>query len=192
MLFWRYSFRVFRPLQSALFQIRLDQPPFSSLAKPQVPSGGWWKGDKRWEATDHPRGVFSQNWGGIEPKRTVTWSLKQRLMTDVHLAICRDEFRGPRSDVVRQVALVTTTAELGKTPKETYAMLVHVHEDHALLMKCVYEWLARFREGLESVSGKTRSGRPATSVNDENIEKVRKLITKDRRLTVRMIPVSSI
>ncbi|GFT86531.1 alpha-2 adrenergic receptor [Trichonephila clavipes] len=43
------------------------------------------------------------------------------------------------------------------------------------------------REGRESVSDKTRSERPAISVNDENNEKVRKLITKDRRLIVRMM-----
>jgi len=77
--------------------------------------------------------------------------------------------------------------KLGKTPKETYAMLVRVYEDQAVSMKCVYEWFARFREGRESVSDNPRSGRPATSVSDENIVKVRKLITNDRRLTVRMI-----
>ncbi|GFW09923.1 HTH_48 domain-containing protein [Trichonephila clavipes] len=64
--------------------------------------------------------------------------------------------------------------KLGKTPTETYSMLVRVYENQALSMKCVYEWLTRFREGWKSVSFKTRSGRPATSVSDENIEKVRK------------------
>ncbi|GFW62967.1 protein GVQW3 [Trichonephila clavipes] len=77
--------------------------------------------------------------------------------------------------------------KLGKTPKATYVMLVHVHEDQELSLKCVYEWLARFREGRESVSHKTCSGRPASSINDENIENVRKLITKNRQLTVSMI-----
>ncbi|GFV71222.1 hypothetical protein TNCV_2429691 [Trichonephila clavipes] len=54
-------------------------------------------------------------------------------------------------------------------------------------MKRVYEWFTRYREGLGCASDKTRSGRPATSISDENIEKVRKSISKDRRLTVRMI-----
>ncbi|GFS82193.1 hypothetical protein TNCV_250381 [Trichonephila clavipes] len=66
-------------------------------------------------------------------------------------------------------------------------MLVRVHEDQALSVKCVYEWLALFPEGRESASDKTRSGRPVTSFSDENTEKVRKLITKDRRLIVCMI-----
>ncbi|GFS47287.1 protein GVQW3 [Trichonephila clavipes] len=77
--------------------------------------------------------------------------------------------------------------KLGKTPTETYSMLIRVYEDQALSMKCVYEWFARFREGQKSVSDNFRSEKPPTSVSNENIEKVSKLIMLDRRLTVRMI-----
>ncbi|GFX62678.1 vacuolar protein sorting-associated protein 13C [Trichonephila clavipes] len=76
--------------------------------------------------------------------------------------------------------------QLGKTPKESYARMVHVYEYQALSMKCVYEWFACFREGRESVPDKARTGSPVTSISDENIEKGRELITKDRRLSVRM------
>ncbi|GFW91549.1 uncharacterized protein LOC103524116 [Trichonephila clavipes] len=61
--------------------------------------------------------------------------------------------------------------KLGKTPKETYVILVLIHEDQALFRKFVYEWFTRFREGRESVSDHPRSGRPATPVSDENIQK---------------------
>ncbi|GFY15308.1 hypothetical protein TNCV_1571191 [Trichonephila clavipes] len=61
------------------------------------------------------------------------------------------------------------------TERNLFEMLVRVHEDQALSMKCVYEWFTHFRESREIVSDKTRSGRPATSISDENIEKVRKL-----------------
>ncbi|GFY11242.1 protein GVQW3 [Trichonephila clavipes] len=77
--------------------------------------------------------------------------------------------------------------KLGKTPKGTYATLVRVYEDQALFMKCAYEWFARFREGRKSVSDNTRSRRLVTSMSDENIEKVRKSITKNCQLTVSMI-----
>lgn len=43
------------------------------------------------------------------------------------------------------------------------------------------------RECRESVSDKPRKLKPATSVSDENTAKVRKLLTKDCRLTVRII-----
>ncbi|GFV58571.1 hypothetical protein TNCV_2897481 [Trichonephila clavipes] len=45
----------------------------------------------------------------------------------------------------------------------------------------------RFSKSRESVSDNPRSGRLVTSVRDENIEKVRKLITKGRQLTVHVI-----
>ncbi|GFS49195.1 hypothetical protein TNCV_2410371 [Trichonephila clavipes] len=76
--------------------------------------------------------------------------------------------------------------KLGKTPKETYAMLARVYEDQALPMKCVYEWFACFRQRRESISDNSPSGRLAI-VRDENIEKAKSLVTKDPQLTVRMI-----
>ncbi|GFY15661.1 hypothetical protein TNCV_1283091 [Trichonephila clavipes] len=65
-------------------------------------------------------------------------------------------------------------------------MLVRVYEDQELSMKSVYEWFTRFRNARKK-SDNPRGGRLATSVSDENIEKIRQLITKDRQLTVRMI-----
>ncbi|GFT52743.1 hypothetical protein TNCV_205871 [Trichonephila clavipes] len=50
-----------------------------------------------------------------------------------------------------------TVVPLGKTPKETYAMLLHVHEDQALSNKSVYEWFVRSQEDRDGVSDKTRS-----------------------------------
>ncbi|GFU29077.1 histone-lysine N-methyltransferase SETMAR [Trichonephila clavipes] len=66
-------------------------------------------------------------------------------------------------------------------------MLVGVYEDQALSLRSVYEWFARFREGRESVSDNSRRERPATSVSDENIAKINKLIAKDCQLNVCMI-----
>ncbi|GFY25975.1 transposable element Tcb2 transposase [Trichonephila clavipes] len=55
---------------------------------------------------------------------------------------------------------------LGKTQKETYALLVRVYEDQAMSMKCMYEWLSRFREDRERVSGNPRNEKSGTSVSD--------------------------
>ncbi|GFV71271.1 uncharacterized protein TNCV_3646311 [Trichonephila clavipes] len=60
-------------------------------------------------------------------------------------------------------------------------------EDQALSIKCVYERSAHFREGRESVSDNLLSVKPAVSDTDEIIEKVRKLIAKECRLTVCVI-----
>ena len=51
----------------------------------------------------------------------------------------------------------------------------------------VVKWHKAFKEGRENVEGDLRSGRPISSTNDQNVEVVRAVMAKDRRLSVRMI-----
>ena len=51
----------------------------------------------------------------------------------------------------------------------------------------VSEWNKRFSEGRESLKHDDCPGRPRTAVTDDNSEKVRDVIRKDRRLGVRAI-----
>jgi len=44
-----------------------------------------------------------------------------------------------------------------------------------------------FKEGRESVENDPRFGRLVSSTNDQNVEVVRAVMAKDRRLSVRMI-----
>ncbi|KOC60647.1 Putative uncharacterized protein FLJ37770 [Habropoda laboriosa] len=46
-----------------------------------------------------------------------------------------------------------------------------------------YEWYKAFKEGREEVQDLPRSGRPSTT--DENIEKIKKMVIENRRLSVR-------
>ncbi|GFX40718.1 uncharacterized protein TNCV_1218411 [Trichonephila clavipes] len=58
--------------------------------------------EERWEASDHPQSVRPLNWGGIEPNCTVTCMVLKAMAKDMrHLALCHDEFRGPRSGLCR-------------------------------------------------------------------------------------------
>ena len=66
-------------------------------------------------------------------------------------------------------------------------MLVQDYGDNAMEKTAVYKWVKRFSEGRESVIEEERSGRPATSRTEENIEKVRPIMRENRRLTVRSI-----
>jgi len=66
-------------------------------------------------------------------------------------------------------------------------MLVHVYGDSAVKKTAVYKWVKRFSEGRESVTNEERSGRPETSRTQENIAKVRQILRKNPRLTVRSI-----
>ena len=53
----------------------------------------------------------------------------------------------------------------------------------------VYKWIQRFKEGRDDFEGDSRSGRPGTSKNDENIEAAQNLI-EDQRITVNQIAMS--
>ena len=46
----------------------------------------------------------------------------------------------------------------------------------------VFKWHNAFKEGRENVEDDPRSGRPISSTNDENVEVVRAVMVKDRRL----------
>ncbi|GBN67075.1 Putative uncharacterized protein FLJ37770 [Araneus ventricosus] len=78
--------------------------------------------------------------------------------------------------------------KLGKTAKETHEMLVKVD---TVSKKRVFEWLKRFRDGKEDVKDEPRSGRPPTSTTPDNIERVRRMLADDRRLSLRMMAEES-
>ncbi|GBO30746.1 Putative uncharacterized protein FLJ37770 [Araneus ventricosus] len=73
--------------------------------------------------------------------------------------------------------------KLGRTATEAHEMLVKVD---AVSKKCVFEWFKRFRDGKEDVKDEPRSGRPPTSTTPDNIERVRRMLADDRRLSLRM------
>lgn len=66
-------------------------------------------------------------------------------------------------------------------------MLSEVYRDDCVSLKCVYDWFKRFQEGRDSIEDADRSGRPTSVRTLENVEKVKQLLSHDRRLTIRMI-----
>lgn len=77
--------------------------------------------------------------------------------------------------------------QLGKTPSEALGMLQKVYGDETMSRSRVFEWCKRFKEGREDVEDDPRSGRPSTSRNEANVERVKQMVRDDRRLTVRQI-----
>lgn len=51
----------------------------------------------------------------------------------------------------------------------------------------MYAWIKKFSGGHESVEGDHRSVWPTTSLKETNIERVRELLHRDRRLIMRML-----
>jgi len=77
--------------------------------------------------------------------------------------------------------------KLGKSGNESGEMLVQVYGVNAMKKTAVCKWVKRFAEGRESVTDEERSGRPATSRTEDNIAKIRQMLSENRRLTVRSI-----
>ena len=74
-----------------------------------------------------------------------------------------------------------------KSATETFASLTEAYGDVTLSRTMVFKWHKAFKEDRENVEDDPRSGRPITSTKDENVEVVRAVMAKDRRLSVRMI-----
>ena len=78
----------------------------------------------------------------------------------------------------------------GEIFTNAYTRLRAVYGEQCMSCTRVFEWFKRFRDGRASTDNNSRSGRPATAVNDENIATVNKLNRSDRRLTIKDIMTS--
>jgi transposase len=77
--------------------------------------------------------------------------------------------------------------KLGKNCPEIHQILQQVYGEVALKERTVFKWVQLFREGREVPKDDAKSGRPSTSIVNENIDRVRSVVLSDRRLTVRMV-----
>ncbi|XP_018788046.1 PREDICTED: putative uncharacterized protein FLJ37770 [Bactrocera latifrons] len=57
----------------------------------------------------------------------------------------------------------------------------------ALSQTRTYEWYISFKEGRDIVEDMPRSGRPSTSVTDDNVEKVKEIVAKNGLVSLREI-----
>lgn len=91
------------------------------------------------------------------------------------------------SVVMEQRVNIKFCCKLGKTASETYEMLKTVYGDNTLSRTTVFDWFKRFKDGRESVKDDARTGRPSVSRNADSIAKVRELVARDRRMTLRLM-----
>ncbi len=76
---------------------------------------------------------------------------------------------------------------LGHSATETFAKLHQAYRDNVQSRAQVFWWFKAFSVGRSSIEDEPRSGRPSTSRNNENVDRIRDLVRSDCRLTVRMI-----
>ena len=75
--------------------------------------------------------------------------------------------------------------KLGKSTRETFAMLDMAYGDVAMKRATCFRWHKRFKNYRLSVEDDERSGRPSTSTDDPHIDEINTLVRANRRLTVR-------
>jgi len=77
--------------------------------------------------------------------------------------------------------------KLGKTATETLQLLRDAYGDEAFSRARVFGWHRRFVLGRVSVEDDTKSGRPSSSRNKDNVVRIRDMIREDHTVTVRML-----
>ncbi|UYV84067.1 hypothetical protein LAZ67_X001053 [Cordylochernes scorpioides] len=70
---------------------------------------------------------------------------------------------------------------------DAFRMLTVAYGEATLDRSNVYRWYKMFSEGREDVNDEERVGRPSTSTTDEKINEVEKIISANRRITVREV-----
>jgi len=88
---------------------------------------------------------------------------------------------------IEQRYAIKICVKLNKSATETFASLTEAYGDATLWRSMVFKWHKAFKEGQENFEYDPRSGRPISLTNDQNVEVVRAVMAKDRRLCVRMI-----
>ena len=96
------------------------------------------------------------------------------------LILCRE-----MSDCKSERVNIKFLVKLKKSATETFHLLTEAYREDCMFRARVFNWYKPFSEGRESVKD-DRPGRPCTAVTDD-IEKVRDVIRKDRRLGVRAV-----
>ena len=78
-------------------------------------------------------------------------------------------------------------AKLEKSGSKTLQLLRTAYGDAVLSSAEVLRWHKAFKGGRESVEEEQRAGRPSTSRTENNVARVKAVLDRDRRLSVRLI-----
>jgi len=77
--------------------------------------------------------------------------------------------------------------KLNKSATEIFDSLTEAYVDSTLWRTMVFKWHKAFKEDRENFEEDPRSGRPISSINDQNVEVVRAVMAKDRQMSARMM-----
>ena len=89
------------------------------------------------------------------------------------------------SNLVEQRSAIKFYLRNDISAAKTYRMLQKAFGDETMSQENVYKWYRDFEEGRECVDYMQCSGRPSTTIDDQNINKIKEMIIRNRRLAIR-------
>lgn len=95
--------------------------------------------------------------------------------------------QGMEEAMKSQRAIIFFLWKEGTSGNDIVRRLSAVFGEHALHKTAVYKWMQRFEDGRESLEDDPRSGRPATTTTQENIDSVENILQTNRRITIREV-----
>lgn len=90
----------------------------------------------------------------------------------------------PENEKVEYRAVIKFLTLEGIAPKEIHERMSKVYSNDSPSYSTVKRWSALFKGGRRSLDDDDRSGRPSTSVNEDSIKQIERLILSDRRITI--------
>ena len=116
--------------------------------------------------------------------------LSQRLCSSQYVSKVRSSFcvlswaKMQRS--LEQRYAIKFCVKLGKSGSETQ-LLKTAYGDAVLSSAQVLRWYKAFKDGREGVEDEQRARRPSTSRSENNVARVKAVLDRDRRLSVRLM-----
>lgn len=90
-----------------------------------------------------------------------------------------------------QRATIKAFVKSGKTATETYKFLQEAYGEETMCRSRVFKWFKEFKEGRESFESKRGHHQKTLVRTEENVDRVRNILTSDRRLTIADLSLST-
>ncbi|XP_045178077.2 protein GVQW3-like [Mercenaria mercenaria] len=80
---------------------------------------------------------------------------------------------------------IKARSHLGLSARDLFAEICDIYGHHEVSYSTVTRWISHFKSGREQLQDLPRSGRPKSVTTDKYVKKIKQLLEKDARLTLR-------
>ena len=95
---------------------------------------------------------------------------------------------GKRAENVIEIrAYIKGRSLLGLKPVDIHREVCDIYGQGQMSYMTICRWVARFKSGHQQLKDAAHTGRPATTTTKQNISRIRQILEKDARYTVRQL-----